>query len=229
MSERLIEARGITKVFRRGREEVWALKGVDLEIVPGEMVAIIGPSGAGKSTLLHILGTLDRPSSGFLYYRGKPLQEMDEDSLSELRNREIGFVFQFHYLLGEFSALENVMMPCLIAGLPFREARERAREILERVGLGTRLHHRPGELSGGEQQRVAVARALVLGPKVLLADEPTGNLDSETSRGLMELLQELNRSLGTAVVIVTHNEAIAARFPRRIRMADGRLVGGEGL
>jgi len=228
MSEKLIEARGVTKVFRRGREEIWALRGVDLDISPGEMVAICGSSGAGKSTLLHILGTLDRPSSGSLRYGGRDLKEMDEDALSELRNREIGFVFQFHYLLGEFSALENVMMPCLIAGLPFREARERAKEILERVGLGARLHHRPGELSGGEQQRVAVARALVLGPKLLLADEPTGNLDSETSRGLMELLMDLNRSLGTALVIVTHNEAIAALFPRRVRMADGRIV-GDGL
>lgn len=226
MSEALLEARGITKVFRRGREEVWALRGVDLEVGPGEMIAIVGPSGAGKSTLLHILGTLERPSSGVLRYGGRRLDDMEEDALSELRNREVGFVFQFHYLLPEFTALENVMIPCLIGGLSFGEARRRAREILERVGLGGRLEHRPGELSGGEQQRVAVARALVMGPKLLFADEPTGNLDSKTGEDLIGLLEDLNRSLGTAVVCVTHNEVLAGRFPRRLRMEDGRIVGG---
>lgn len=227
MSEPLLEARGITKVFRRGSEEIWALRGIDLEVGEGERLAIVGASGAGKSTLLHVLGTLERPTGGSVRYRGRELRELDEEELSALRNREIGFVFQFHYLLPDFTALENVMIPCLIYGLSLREAEKRSREILEEVGLSGRLHHRPGELSGGEQQRVAVARALVMRPRLLLADEPTGNLDSKTGTELMELLERLNRSMGTAVVVVTHNEALADRFPRKLYMADGRIIREE--
>ncbi len=227
MSELLLEAKGITKVFRRGSEEIWALRGIDLKVGAGEKIAIVGASGVGKSTLLHVLGTLERPTSGSIRYRGKELRELKEEELSALRNREIGFVFQFHYLLPDFTALENVMIPCLIYGLPPGEAEKRSREILEEVGLSGRLYHRPGELSGGEQQRVAMARALVMRPRLLLADEPTGNLDSKTGAELMELLERLNRSMGTAIVVVTHNEAVVDRFPRKLYMADGRIIREE--
>ncbi|HEX16725.1 MAG TPA: ABC transporter ATP-binding protein [Deltaproteobacteria bacterium] len=228
MSDVLLEARGLTKVFRRDLTEVHALRGVDLVVRQGERVAVLGASGAGKSTLLHILGALERPTSGTLLYRGSPVFDLGEEGLARFRNREIGFVFQFHHLLPEFNALENVMMPALIQGVPRTEARERAREMLTEVGLEHRVEHRPGELSGGEQQRVAVARALVMRPALLLADEPTGNLDSTTGEMVMDLMMRLNEAMGITLIVVTHNEALARKFPRRLKMADGRIVAEEG-
>ncbi len=228
MSDILLEAIGIRKVFKKGGQEVWALGGVDLVLHEGERVAIVGPSGAGKSTLLQILGTLERPTSGFIYYKGQPINSLSDEELSKLRNREIGFVFQFHHLLQDFTALENVMIPCLIYGYSIERAKEAAREILERVGLGHRLHHRPSELSGGEQQRVAIARALVMRPKLLLADEPTGNLDSQTGQELMGLLERFNERFGLTLLVVTHNEAVARRFPKALKMKDGKIVGKDG-
>lgn len=198
------------------------LKGVDLTFSQGEKAAIVGASGIGKTTLLHILGTLDRPSTGKVFYEGKDIFTLNETDLSVFRNREIGFVFQFHHLLPEFSALENTMMPCLIRGTPEKEAESRAETILTLVGLKERLSHKPGELSGGEQQRVAVARALVLEPKVLLADEPTGNLDTKTGESIFDLLQELNRIQGVTLIVVTHNLKLAERLSRQIQLIDGR-------
>jgi len=227
MNEELIVASGVTKVFRLGSEEIWALKGIDLSIREGEMVAILGASGAGKSTLLHILGTLEKPTSGSVKYRGRAVEDLREEELSFLRNREIGFLFQFHYLLPDLNALENVMVPCLLAGLSYQEAIKRAKEILERLDLSLRLKHRPGELSGGEQQRVALARAVVMNPRIILADEPTGNLDSQTGRKLIEILKDFNRFYKTTVVVVTHNLELASLFPRRLYMADGLLIKEE--
>ena len=198
------------------------LKGVDLTFSQGEKAAIVGASGVGKTTLLHILGTLDRPSTGKVFYEGKDIFALNEKDLSLFRNREIGFVFQFHHLLPEFSALENTMMPCLIQGIPKKEAESRAEATLTLVGLRERLSHKPGELSGGEQQRVAVARALVLEPKVLLADEPTGNLDTKTGESVFDLLQELNRIQGVTLIVVTHNLKLAERLSRQIQLIDGR-------
>ena len=198
------------------------LKGVDLTFSQGEKAAIVGASGVGKTTLLHILGTLDRPSTGKVFYEGKDIFALNEKDLSLFRNREIGFVFQFHHLLPEFNALENTMMPCLIQGIPKKEAESRAEATLTLVGLRERLSHKPGELSGGEQQRVAVARALVLEPKVLLADEPTGNLDTKTGESVFDLLQELNRIQGVTLIVVTHNLKLAERLSRQIQLIDGR-------
>jgi len=221
--EVLVEAKGLVKVFKKEGGEIYALRGVDLTVQEGERIAVVGASGAGKSTLLHILGTLERPTSGQLRYRGQEVFSLGEEELALFRNREIGFVFQFHHLLPEFDALENVMMPALIQGLKREEARRLAEEMLVEVGLEERMKHKPGELSGGEQQRVAVARALVLRPALLLADEPTGNLDSATGQKVLDLLLRLNESLGTTLLIVTHNEALAKRFPRRLYMVDGRI------
>jgi len=193
----------------------------------GETLAIVGPSGIGKSTLLHILGTLDRPDKGALYFGGKDVYQFDSSGLAQFRNRQVGFVFQFHHLLPEFSALENAMMPALIQGLDKAEARRMAEVILVRVGLGKRLHHRVGMLSGGEQQRVALARALVLKPTVLLADEPTGNLDEENSRQVHALFLELNRELRMTLVVVTHNMELASRMSRRVTLKNGQLVETE--
>ena len=211
-----------------GGEELHILKGVHLVVRRGEFLAIMGPSGVGKSTLLHILGGLDRPTAGEVYYNGTEISRLPEGDLAAFRNRTVGFVFQFHHLLPEFTALENVMMPALVGRQPLGSAEEKARGILQRVGLAERLAHRPGELSGGEQQRVAVARALVLSPNVLLADEPTGNLDSKTGEAIFDLLRELNREQGLTVILVTHNEWYARRTDRVLRMADGQLwdVGG---
>ena len=189
--------------------------------------SVVGASGVGKSTLLQVLGTLDAPSSGKITFDGADVTSMSPARLAEFRNREIGFVFQFHHLLPEFSALENAMMPALIMRLPRREAADRARAMLTRLGLGDRLSHRPGELSGGEQQRVALARALLLRPRLLLADEPTGNLDTKTGREMHELFFELNRELGMTILIVTHNNELATQTPRRLRMADGLIVEGD--
>jgi lipoprotein-releasing system ATP-binding protein len=220
----LIQVRGLQKVFKKGGTKIFALKGIDLTIKRGERVAIAGASGAGKTTLLHILGTLDRPSQGEVLYQGVNIFSRPEGTLAALRNRDIGFVFQFYNLLPEFTALENTMMPALIQGTDKKEAQQQAEEILTEVGLKDRMRHKPGELSGGEQQRVAVARALVLRPTLLLADEPTGNLDSKTGERIIKLIFSLNRAKGVTLIVVTHNEALARRFPRQILLADGRMA-----
>jgi lipoprotein-releasing system ATP-binding protein len=220
----LIQVRGLQKVFKKGRTEIHALKGINLIIERGERVAVLGASGAGKTTLLHILGTLDRPSQGEVLYEGVDIFARPEGTLSELRNRDIGFVFQFYNLLPEFNALENTMMPALIQGMGKEEAQQQAEEILIEVGLKDRMRHKPGELSGGEQQRVAVARALILRPALLLADEPTGNLDSKTGERIIKLIFSLNQAKGVTLIVVTHNEALAQRFPQQISLVDGRMV-----
>ena len=204
--------------------KVEALKGIDLDIQSEETLAVIGVSGSGKSTLLHILGTLERPTEGGVYFGDEDVFDKNDSELSRFRNTEIGFVFQFHYLLPEFTALENVMMPCLINGIDSQAAKDMAADVLEKVGLGQRLEHRPGELSGGEQQRVAIARAVVLKPKVILADEPTGNLDMDTGASILELFMMLNSEYGITLVLVTHNQVIAGRLNRRIRLSDGNIV-----
>ncbi len=214
----------VHKSFARDGERLEVLKGVSFQIASGELVAIVGPSGVGKSTLLHLLGALERPSSGEIWYGEAPLSALSDRALIDFRNRQVGFVFQFHHLLPEFTALENVMLPLLIRRTPGGVAREKAAALLERVGLGERLRHRPGELSGGEQQRVALARALVGEPAVLLADEPTGNLDSKTGEEVFELLRELNRERSLTSILVTHNESLAHQTRRILRMLDGRMV-----
>ncbi len=219
-----ITARNVCKRFARDGEWLDVLTGVSLQVAPGELVAVVGPSGVGKSTLLHLLGALERPSSGEIFFNDTPLSGMSDQALAAFRNREVGFVFQFHHLLPEFTAAENVMLPLLIRRRPAAEARMRAEALLSRVGLGGRLKHRPGELSGGEQQRVAIARALVGEPAVLLADEPTGNLDSKSGEEVFELLRQLNRERRLTSVVVTHNEAMARRSDRILRMLDGRMV-----
>ncbi len=211
-------------MFETDGGRVEALKGIDLDISDGEMLAIIGVSGSGKSTLLHILGTLDQPSAGEVHYGDVDVFKQSDSELASFRNREIGFVFQFHYLLPEFTALENVMMPCLINGLGSARAKEMALDVLGKVGLGHRVEHRPGELSGGEQQRVAIARAVVLKPKVILADEPTGNLDLDTGASIVDLFMALNNEYGITSVLVTHNQDITRRLNRRIRLSDGKIV-----
>ena len=219
-----VVVQGLTKIFLHGGRMIPVLRGLDFELRPGEMASVVGASGVGKSTLLQVLGTLDAPTSGSIKLDDVDVTTMSATRLAEFRNREIGFVFQFHHLLPEFTALENAMMPALIMRLPRAEGAERARAMLTRLGLGERLSHRPGELSGGEQQRVALARALLLRPRLLLADEPTGNLDTKTGREMHALFFELNRELGTTILIVTHNNQLAAQTPRRLRMADGLIV-----
>jgi lipoprotein-releasing system ATP-binding protein len=218
----------LRKVFVHGGRRLEILRGIRMEVRPGEMVAIVGASGVGKSTLLHVLGTLDAPTSGSMRFDGQELTKMTPARLADFRNREIGFVFQFHHLLPEFTALENVMMPALIQRMPRTEAESRSRTMLDRVGLTERITHRPGELSGGEQQRVALARALVLEPRLLLADEPTGNLDTVTAAAMHELFVQLNRELGGSMIIVTHNPDLAARMPRQLHMIDGLIADGAG-
>jgi len=219
-----LEAWGLQKRFPSGDgSELHILQGVDLRLAAGEAVAVVGASGAGKSTLLHILGALDRPTAGEVLLGGQSVAGLDDESLASIRNHHVGFVFQFHHLLREFTALENVMMPALLSGADFPVAQERARELLAAVGVDARAGHKPRQLSGGEQQRVAVARALVNEPLVLLADEPSGNLDSHTSERLHELLFHLQAERGLSMVIVTHNEDLARRADRRLLMADGRL------
>jgi len=221
----LLVGRGLRKVFRGGDgQPLEVLQGVDLEVARGEFTAIVGASGAGKSTLLHLLGALDRPTSGDVWLDGSRYADLGPAGLAELRNRKVGFVFQFHHLLREFSALENVMMPLLIGGTALRQARSRAEELLSQVGLAGRMTHRPSELSGGEQQRCAVARALVHDPGVVLADEPSGNLDHANSERLHELFFRLAREYETAVVVVTHNRQLAARADRILLLEDGRLA-----
>jgi lipoprotein-releasing system ATP-binding protein len=220
----MIEVRDLCKSFVNGVRRVDVLSHVDLNIDMGERVAIVGASGAGKTSLMHILGGLDRPTAGDVCFDGQDIFRLRGDALDAFRNRTLGFVFQFHQLLPEFTALENVMMPALIARWPRRKAESAARELLLEVGLGPRLTHKPGELSGGEQQRVAIARALVMSPRVLLADEPTGNLDSGTSDGIYRLLTRLHDARGLTLIVVTHDTRLAAGLDRIVHMADGRIV-----
>ncbi len=219
----LLEVRSLSKTYVNGPNRVEVLQGINLDIQAGTTTALVGASGAGKSTLLHLLGALDRPSDGSVRFRGDEIFSKSDRDLAIFRNRSIGFVFQFHHLLPEFTALENVMMPALIARVPRSKAAAVAEALLTDVGLSHRLSHRPGELSGGEQQRVAIARALVLAPELLLADEPTGNLDMKTSEGVHDLLDELQEKRGLTLVVVTHNERLAAAMGRTVRLVDGRL------
>ena len=220
----LIEVQGLNKHYVCGERRVEVLRDVSLQVASGEQVALVGASGAGKTTLMHILGGLDRPSSGTVRYQQQDILELKGAALDTFRNRTIGFVFQFHQLLPEFTALENVMLPALISGRGFRQARGPAETILQEVGLGERLEHKPGELSGGEQQRVAIARALVMEPQLLLADEPTGNLDSGTSDDIYRLLQQLHQDRGLTMIIVTHSRTLAERMGRTLQMVDGEIV-----
>jgi len=224
----VLEARGLVRTFRHGGRTIEVLRGLDFEVAAGDMVAVRGKSGVGKSTLLHILGTLDRPDAGLVAYDGRDLMSLPERELAAFRNGHIGFVFQFHHLLPEFSALENVMIPAIIGGLSRSEAESRARSLLDAVGLSERSTHRPAELSGGEQQRVALSRALVMRPKVILADEPTGNLDDATSEEVHDLFVDVNRRFGVAFVVATHNVKLAARMTRAMRLEDGVLRPLEG-
>jgi lipoprotein-releasing system ATP-binding protein len=219
----LISAQGVDKTFHDAGREVAVLVGLDLEVVAGEEIAIVGQSGVGKSTLLHVLGSLEAPTAGKIYFEGRDLSAMDERETAEFRNRKLGFVFQFHYLLADFSALENVRMPALIARMNEAEANARAAAMLELVGLKDKLHRRPAELSGGEQQRVAVARAVVLGPRLVLADEPTGNLDPHTADEVHAMLHRLNQELGVTLVIATHNDRLSRSMGRTLRLRDGKL------
>ncbi len=219
----LVEVIDLHKSFGAGASRVEVLKGISLQVEAGETIALVGASGAGKSTLLHILGTLDRPTSGKVLYGGEDLFRLGDGELASFRNRMIGFVFQFHHLLPEFSALENAIMPLLIAGMKRKDAEPIGSGLLKDVGLSHRLNHKPGELSGGEQQRVAIARALVTSPRLVLADEPTGNLDMRTSEEVHELLTEIHRDRGITLIVVTHNEKLAARMGKTIHLADGKI------
>ncbi len=223
----LVEIRNVFKSYYLHGKRIDVLRGVTLDIQSGELLSLIGASGAGKSTFLHVLGTLDAPAAGQIFFNGRDVLAMNDAELAEFRNRSIGFVFQSHYLLPEFSALENVAMPALIQRQDKTASLKYARELLERVGLGSRVEHRPGELSGGEAQRVALARALVLKPTLLLADEPTGNLDPSTGEGIHQLLREVNRELGITAVVVTHNEQLARSMPRRLRLAHGSVFSAD--
>jgi lipoprotein-releasing system ATP-binding protein len=219
----LIHVDEVYKHYTSHQTTVEVLRGVQLQVAAGEMVAIVGPSGAGKSTLLHLMGGLDRPSQGAIRYNGVALQQLRDEQLADFRNQHIGFVFQFHYLLPEFSAIENTLLPALIQRRAKPEAYREAQQLLIRVGLGDRLHHRPGELSGGEQQRVAVARALINNPDVVLADEPTGNLDRTMGQSIQKLLRRLNEERGQTFVIVTHDREFAAQMDRVISLVDGKV------
>lgn len=224
MNAPLVRIEGLRKTYWMDDAPIEVLRGIDLDIAAGEQISIIGQSGSGKSTFLHVLGTLDAPTSGKVAFEGQDVFLQSPAKLAGFRNRTVGFVFQFHHLLPEFTAVENVAMPCLIQRMAAGEARKRARAVLDQVGLAHRLDHRPGELSGGEQQRVAIARALVLEPRILLADEPTGNLDEATAAGIHDLLDTMNRDTGLTVVLVTHSSALAQRMPRQLEMTSGQLV-----
>ena len=219
-----LQTRGLTRRFQRGGVVIPVLDALDVELAAGSTTAVVGPSGSGKSTFLHLVGLLGRPDAGTVCFDGADVAGLQAGARDSLRNHRVGFVFQAHHLLAELSAIENVMIPVRLAGGATRVARERAQVLLDAVGLSHRLHHRPGELSGGEQQRVAIARALVMGPGLLLADEPTGNLDPATSSEVFDLLMELRRQLGSTLVVVTHDLALAARFDRRLTLEAGRFV-----
>ena len=223
-SGRLIEVRGLDKTFYDADREIRVLRGLDLVVQAGEEIAIVGESGTGKSTLLHIIGSLEKPTAGKVFFEGEDLFALDEKALAEFRNQKLGFVFQFHYLLADFTALENVMMPALIARTPDDEASKLAAEMLTMVGLGDKFGRRPAELSGGEQQRVAVARAVVLRPRLLLADEPTGNLDPHTAEHVFSTLTQLVHASGFAAIVATHNMDLAVRMDRRVTLRDGMVV-----
>ena len=225
----LLHIKDLHKSFTLGRQTVEVLQGITLDVTRGEMMAIVGASGAGKSTLLHIMGTLDRPTQGTIFYKGQNLLNYSESALAEFRNQRIGFVFQFHHLLPEFTALENTYLPALIQKQPKAQAIDAAKTLLADVGLDHRFHHKPGELSGGEQQRVAVARALIRNPELVLADEPTGNLDTHTGDALFGLLRTLNQKRSTAFVIVTHNEKLSAQSDRVIHLQDGLITQDQNL
>ena len=218
-----LELRGVRKVFRQGGAELRVLDGIDLALAPGEIIALVGPSGAGKSTMLHVAGLLERPDGGSVLIAGRDCGGLSDEHRTLLRRRALGFVYQFHHLLPEFSALENVMLPQMIAGMGRRPARDKAAALLQQVGLAERLDHRPARLSGGEQQRVALVRALANDPKILLADEPTGNLDHTTATSVMESLIEIVRASGLAALIATHNLELAGRLDRIVTLEDGRL------
>jgi len=221
----LLELNGIHKSFTHNEYLIGVLKGIDLNVNPGDSISIIGASGVGKSTLLNVMGTLEPPTKGTVRFDNQDVNKLDGSALCELRNREIGLVFQFHHLLPEFDALENTLIPALIARSRKKEAARKAEEILIKVGLKERMKHRMGELSGGEQQRVAIARALIMAPRLLLADEPTGNLDRNTGEGIMDLLLRLNEEEGLALVVATHNRQLAERMSQRLEILDGRIQG----
>lgn len=224
MSNSLLVCHGLRKVYREAQIETEVLKSVGFAIDAGELVAIVGASGSGKSTLLHLLGALDEPTAGDVFFKGQKLNAMNANKQAKIRNQELGFVYQFHHLLSDFTAMENVAMPLLIAGIATDKAEEKAKDILDLVGLSHRYEHRPSELSGGERQRVAFARALVNNPSVVLADEPTGNLDHKTALEIYDLMRKLNKESGTAFLVVTHDNELAAKLDRCMHMQDGELV-----